>query len=622
MRFAFTFVTLLTLAGQAALAQENASRFSFVDLTPLFNHQLGEPLHDFDLGNPDLAALAGGTYTCCRIPFQIGGGCLQLGSRHPDLARFPRAIGPIPVDQTCKFLHFLHTTNLGSRSRAPRKNTGEYEIRYDDGTTDRLPILRDEITCGASAWRPRSIDSTNGRGCYWGALGVTSWKNPHPTKRVKSVSVRPDGDYLAALCCVAITADRESKGSDVHHERVKHAEWLVGDWTLVRDNKTWKALASNRWVLDGKCILIEVNTAPDSPKGKAAQVPPGPFGDGRYAPSELRHAGLVFYDPSAKQVKIWVFWSDLGRCDTGIYSFRRFSGSGRRGPRQEIRFDNEGNLSISGSRHHAAPGRAGHFGMTGTRSGTADPEGSLPEDGVRAPVLDRWTEQLTLGRDIPGFGKKGTNVLGIGRSVDIDNASFGRLDYYLRVGEEEELFAVAFFEKERRVLWMADRLGAHAEGNWTVKTRDGGNLLLVANLQQVDSEGHAVSTTHEVRAQGDDPAAVVFQIVNDLWGRHATTALISPARRSGLALRPTIRGTTGSEGRRGQGRRGQAFILHFTVIGGSSRLPVCHVRHGSTSRMRSTTLPRGETGGRGSSSMTRTAFASCGNCRITSRRTR
>jgi len=156
----------------------------------------------------------------CNVPFQIGDGCLQLASSQEYMVQMPKELGPIRVGLKCKSLHMLHATGYTAKVGS---QVGEYRIAYEDGTAEAFPILYGVNTSdwwwpqllpkAAVAWRGENEVSRQSpdRGLQ---LYATSWRNPHPEKRIETIVMRTAAKELAAPFCLAITADRESEGLD------------------------------------------------------------------------------------------------------------------------------------------------------------------------------------------------------------------------------------------------------------------------------------------------------------------------------------------------------------------------------------------------------------------------
>jgi formylglycine-generating enzyme required for sulfatase activity len=224
--------------GTAAQSQqdEQPPRCSVVDLQLHYNHDMDENFHRHDHQGNVLTELRPGNHVFCGIPFRIGDGVMQLRSAnrytvdYPD-KEYPEQIGPIDVDSKCASLHILHANGYDDPGNP---QIGEYLIHYDDGQEASFPIVygknirnwwvspqdepsgyggRKTLEGAALVWEGQNpaTQAVSDRSL---ALYATSWTNPHPEKRVKSLFMKTDAKYQSAPFCVAITVDRRSTGID------------------------------------------------------------------------------------------------------------------------------------------------------------------------------------------------------------------------------------------------------------------------------------------------------------------------------------------------------------------------------------------------------------------------
>lgn len=173
-----------------------------IDLGPHVNQKLGDRFHGHQQGN-DLAALPTGKQTFAGVKFKVAEGVVQLGGGKPD------KVEGIKVGATAAKLQILHAcSHCGG---IPLDTSiGKYVVRYDDKTTAEIPIVYGKDV--VDWWvQPGVADPTRGKVAWEGQnrfslvkLFLTTWPNPHPDKRIRSL------DYVAtkaAPFCVAITAE-------------------------------------------------------------------------------------------------------------------------------------------------------------------------------------------------------------------------------------------------------------------------------------------------------------------------------------------------------------------------------------------------------------------------------
>jgi hypothetical protein len=187
-------------------------RFSPLDLQGLANQSRTADFHQDNLRGNDLGGLAAGEHRLLGIPFRVGGGVLQLGSRL--LADKPAQVRGIKVGRTFTHLHVLHATAY-SGEEPDGVTIGRYTVRYEDGVTRAVPIVNGRDVRG---WwkRPGAQEPSRGKVAWEGTndcvkrmgaglwLFVSSWENPRPGAVVVGL------EYASAMTqsapfCVAIT---------------------------------------------------------------------------------------------------------------------------------------------------------------------------------------------------------------------------------------------------------------------------------------------------------------------------------------------------------------------------------------------------------------------------------
>ena len=106
----FLIAILTCCAANAAFSDEKGKQVTYVDLQPIANQNLTDPLHGDYPGN-DLAELPQGERTLAEVKFKIQKACVQLDSL--ELRRvgkkFPAKV-KIQVNKSFSKLHILHAT--------------------------------------------------------------------------------------------------------------------------------------------------------------------------------------------------------------------------------------------------------------------------------------------------------------------------------------------------------------------------------------------------------------------------------------------------------------------------------------------------------------------------------
>lgn len=144
--------------------------------------------------------LPSGLQVLAGVPFDVRG-AVQLGGLAVKQRghRFPREFLGIPVGTNCRKINFLHGAIW---TVAEGTAIGAFEIQYDDGESESVPIVygrdvRDwalqrnelpEVSRGGIAWQR----SGPGPDADWGngVLYLTAWNNPRPSAKVKEIHFR------------------------------------------------------------------------------------------------------------------------------------------------------------------------------------------------------------------------------------------------------------------------------------------------------------------------------------------------------------------------------------------------------------------------------------------------
>jgi hypothetical protein len=188
-------------------------KYTFLRLKDKANQKLKDNFHTTIEGN-NLADLPRGVQKFAGVKFFIGENLIQLGSsQFPNL---PQKVEGIPVGQTFTRLHILHATGY---YEADGTVIGAYTVRYADKTKATIEIVygknvrnwwatqdQKDIKDGKVAWEGTNA-ATKSRGAKI-RLFLTTWKNPHPKKKVLTI------DYTSAKTkaspfCVAMTVENK-----------------------------------------------------------------------------------------------------------------------------------------------------------------------------------------------------------------------------------------------------------------------------------------------------------------------------------------------------------------------------------------------------------------------------
>jgi hypothetical protein len=206
-------LTGLLLSGQGQplravpLRPAKVSTTTFIDLQPKANQKLTDNFHTADAVGNNLAELPKGTQEFGGVKFHIGKGLIQLAS--PKVRDKPAKVERIAVGRAFATLHILHATGY---TVTDGTLIGKYVIRYEDKTTTAIKIVYGEdvrdwwdlqdqkkVTRGKVAWVGKNRNTASIR------LFLTTWKNPHPKKKVVSIDYESTQTSDAAPFCVAMT---------------------------------------------------------------------------------------------------------------------------------------------------------------------------------------------------------------------------------------------------------------------------------------------------------------------------------------------------------------------------------------------------------------------------------
>jgi hypothetical protein len=216
----FAFMSLLvccalgTTVSRAKDDKKDDKKWVFVDLQPQGNQNLKDDFHGSIRAN-NLARLPQGEQTLEGIKFKIGDKLIQLTSTQDSVADLPEKVEGIKLNATATKVHILHATAWATEEGAL---IGEYTINWDDGRSVTIPI---EYGKDVLDWwcTPESPEPTRGKVVWKGdndgaksrnasiRLYLTTWENPKPDKKIKSIDYSTNKQTPCAPFCVAMTLE-------------------------------------------------------------------------------------------------------------------------------------------------------------------------------------------------------------------------------------------------------------------------------------------------------------------------------------------------------------------------------------------------------------------------------
>ena len=201
-----------------------AGHASYLDLQPVANHKLDEPLGN-DKGHSH-ASLPQKRRDFGGVPFQVGPGYVRLlGKNRPEL---PAEVGGIRVGFVFDKLHVLHGTEYGAFGDATHRfhvaddtEVGRFRLTYEDGEERVISVVYGQDVRDVWNW-DRSRATPRGRVVWTGRspsatkegvtlrLYLTTWDNPRPEAEVKHIDYI-SADTAASPVCIAMTVERVVK---------------------------------------------------------------------------------------------------------------------------------------------------------------------------------------------------------------------------------------------------------------------------------------------------------------------------------------------------------------------------------------------------------------------------
>ncbi len=208
------FLLVGTIGAAPVPKKKKEASSAFLDLKPHINQKLKDDFNSGRYSGNSLASLPRGTRTFAGVKFHVGEGLMQLGSSN--YKDRPEKFTGIKVGRTLQRLHFLHATTFS----APDGTViAKYMIHYADNTKAEVEVAYGKDVVDWWAY-PGQQAPTRAKAAWEGEnaaakgfdakikLYLTSWKNPHPNKKIVSLDyVATAPETGAGPFCVAISAD-------------------------------------------------------------------------------------------------------------------------------------------------------------------------------------------------------------------------------------------------------------------------------------------------------------------------------------------------------------------------------------------------------------------------------
>jgi hypothetical protein len=195
--------------------KKSDKKWIFLDLQPKANQKLKEDFRRNAFPGNNLASLPQGEQTLEGVKFNIGEKLIRLTSTQESVAEMPEKVEGIKVGAKFARLHILHATGWKADDGA---RIGEYTVNWDDGSSAIIPIEygKDVLDWW---WNANDGEPSRSKAAWTGdnegaktanariRLYLTTWENPKPDKKVRSIDYSTTKKTPAAPFCVAITAE-------------------------------------------------------------------------------------------------------------------------------------------------------------------------------------------------------------------------------------------------------------------------------------------------------------------------------------------------------------------------------------------------------------------------------
>jgi beta-galactosidase len=206
------FALLVVPSASSDDAAKADRKFTCIDLKDKSNQKLKDQFHAKAPAGNNLDCLTAGEQTLEGIRFKIGEGYIRLASSM--LNDKADKVEGIKVDKRFNKLHILHATGWDTNDETI---IGEYTITWEDDTTVTIPIVygKDVLNWWTTqdpansrvkvAWSGENEASKRaGRKIY---LYLTTWENPKPEKKVKTIDFSSTKETMCAPFCVGMTVE-------------------------------------------------------------------------------------------------------------------------------------------------------------------------------------------------------------------------------------------------------------------------------------------------------------------------------------------------------------------------------------------------------------------------------
>ena len=187
---------------------------TYLDLQPRANGKLKDNFQGGNAGN-NLAALPKKEQKLAGAPFKIEDKLIQLSGKGQEHGR--DKVEGIAVGKAFARLYILHATGTGWGTK-DGEVVARYVVHYADKTKATIDIaygkdVRDwwyytnspDLSRGKVAWKGKNASATQGGAAI--RLYLTTWKNPHPKKKVIGIDFLSTKTTPAAPFCVAMTVE-------------------------------------------------------------------------------------------------------------------------------------------------------------------------------------------------------------------------------------------------------------------------------------------------------------------------------------------------------------------------------------------------------------------------------
>jgi len=212
--FLLTALGWVLAAGPAAAVPlpRDKDETTCLDLQAKANGKLKDSFHGGSAGN-NLAEVPRGEQTLGGVKLFIGDGLIQLAGS--EASALPAKVQGIKVGRAFATLYMLQACGTGYQTKDGTV-VGIYTIHYQDKSTATVNVVfgkdvRDwwyypnspGVTGGKVAWQGDNAMAKKSRARV--RLYLSSWRNPHPRKKVATIDFASTRTTRAQPFCVALT---------------------------------------------------------------------------------------------------------------------------------------------------------------------------------------------------------------------------------------------------------------------------------------------------------------------------------------------------------------------------------------------------------------------------------